>query len=288
MDTFISYTISLASYNGVLSENNAFILIQDNQLQSLPTQTNPSTAPPTDTELIDLDASGRRWEGSVRNSKPFGYGVLYNEEGEKEYEGYIVDGSKTYRGVEYYSGIASIHYDGSYFNYRKQGYGTLYDRTGVILYQGLWKNDDPVSSNFDGSTINSTTKSVMTQKWAFNRVHSFSLGSYLSSLTNLEINNSCFRNARLVSLKGLPALETVVIGASSFRFGYDKRDDGCCDIKDCPKLFSIHFKRKSFRDFRELHLIRFPVLQSIIIGELCFFFAPILTIAGFVQRIESS
>ena len=37
---------------------------------------------------IDLDTKGRRWEGMIRGSVPFGYGILYNEEGEKEYEGY--------------------------------------------------------------------------------------------------------------------------------------------------------------------------------------------------------
>lgn len=37
---------------------------------------------------IDLDTKGRRWEGMIRGNVPFGYGILYNEEGEKEYEGY--------------------------------------------------------------------------------------------------------------------------------------------------------------------------------------------------------
>ena len=37
---------------------------------------------------IDLDTKGRRWEGMIRGNVPFGYGILYNEEGEKEYEAY--------------------------------------------------------------------------------------------------------------------------------------------------------------------------------------------------------
>ena len=36
---------------------------------------------------VDLGVSGRRWEGGIKDGKPFGYGVLYDEEGKKEYEG---------------------------------------------------------------------------------------------------------------------------------------------------------------------------------------------------------
>ena len=43
---------------------------------------------------IDLDVNGKRWEGGVKDVKPFGYGVLFDEEGKKEYEGFMVDGVK--------------------------------------------------------------------------------------------------------------------------------------------------------------------------------------------------
>ena len=36
---------------------------------------------------IDLDVNGKRWEGGVKDGKPFGWGVLYDGEGKKEYEG---------------------------------------------------------------------------------------------------------------------------------------------------------------------------------------------------------
>ena len=32
---------------------------------------------------IDLNVNGKRWEGGVKNGKPFGYGVLYDEEGKE-------------------------------------------------------------------------------------------------------------------------------------------------------------------------------------------------------------
>ena len=44
--------------------------------------------------VIDLDTKGRRWEGGVKNETPYGYGVLFNEEGRKEFEGWMMDGIK--------------------------------------------------------------------------------------------------------------------------------------------------------------------------------------------------
>ena len=36
-------------------------------------------------QCLDLDASGKRWEGNSCNGKPYGYGALYGEEGKKVY-----------------------------------------------------------------------------------------------------------------------------------------------------------------------------------------------------------
>ena len=44
--------------------------------------------------IIDLDIGGRRWEGSVVDGNPHGYGIVYDEEGRKEYEGYQVNGAR--------------------------------------------------------------------------------------------------------------------------------------------------------------------------------------------------
>lgn len=46
--------------------------------------------PPTHCDCIDLDSKGRRWEGSVIDNKPYGYGAIYNEEENREYEGFML------------------------------------------------------------------------------------------------------------------------------------------------------------------------------------------------------
>ena len=40
---------------------------------------------------IDLDVNGRRWEGGVRDGKPCGYGVVYDEEGRNAFVGFMMD-----------------------------------------------------------------------------------------------------------------------------------------------------------------------------------------------------
>lgn len=87
---------------------------------------------------IDLDTKGRRWEGMIRVSVPFGYGILYNEEGEKEYEGFMMDGEKVCFGTTYYPDLDQIKYKGCYYKDDRFGYGVLYDRRGVIEYEGYW------------------------------------------------------------------------------------------------------------------------------------------------------
>ena len=92
---------------------------------------------------LDLNPNGRRWEGGVRNEKPFGWGVLYDEEGRKEYEGFMMDGLKTCYGIEYYSDIGRVKYDGCFCDDNRFGKGTLYSRSGSIDYEGLWMKNQP-------------------------------------------------------------------------------------------------------------------------------------------------
>ena len=161
--------------------------------------------------VIDLDESGRRWEGGVRNDKPFGYGILYNEEGQKEYEGFLMDGIKSCYGIEYYSDIGKVKYDGCYYNNYRFGRGVLFDRNGVIDYQGLWKNDEPCSPQFDGKTVDNLTKSIIIPNNSFNESKSFVLHSFIQSISQVVIGDNCFGSVRVFELDGLNELESVVI-----------------------------------------------------------------------------
>ena len=238
---------------------------------------------PTTQAVIDLDANGRRWEGVVNNGIPYGYGVVYDEEGRKEYDGFKVDGMNTCYGTEYYSDISKVKFKGCYYNSNRFGRGTLYDRNGVIEYEGIWKNDTPCSSQFDWKTIDSHTESVVIPKRSLKKPESIILPSFLHSLKRVVIRNGCFGNVRLFEMDGLSELNSVVIGKKSFRISGSERSDGTCRIVNCPKLKSIQIGDWSFEDYHSFELNNLPSLQTIKICIGCFFFAPLFSLSGITE-----
>ena len=238
---------------------------------------------PCTKEVIDLDTNGKRWEGSARNGKPFGYGVVYGEEGGKEYEGFMIYGMRTCYGIEYYSDIERVKYKGGYYDNKRFGKGILYDRNGDIDYEGMWKDGEPYSSSSDGRTIDNHTESIATPNKSFNESKSFIPLYFLHSLKRIVIGYKCFGSVRVFELNGLSELEIVKIGYGSFNIWNSKRSDGSCRIVNCPKLKSIQIGDDSFFDYRSFELNNLPSLQSIEIGEWCFNKAPSFSLTGLID-----
>ena len=241
--------------------------------------------------LIDMDANGRRWEGGVRNSLPFGYGTLYDEEGRREYEGFMMDGIKACYGIEYYPDINLIKYDGCYYDDKRFGMGVLYDRKGVIEHDGLWKNDKPHSSEFDG-TMDNRMESITIPDNSFNEVESFVFPSFLVSLKRINIGDDCFGSVRSLILAGMAKLESVRIGKRCFTHAtaetnmfVETRADGTLEIVDCPSLKSIEIKDFSFADYHTLELENLPALQHIVFGSHCFHWSYMFSLAGTPFRL---
>ena len=105
----------------------------------------------------------------------------------------------------------------------------------------------------------------------------------LPALKTIVIGDSCFGSVRVFELDGLSELESVVIGQSSFRIDYDDRSDGSCRIVNCSKLKSIRISYWSFRDYHSFELNNLPSLQSIDIGDWCFYYAPALSLIGLID-----
>ena len=241
-------------------------------------------------ELIDLDVNGRRWEGAVKNGIPFGYGTLFDEEGRKEYEGFMIHERRACYGIEYYSDIGRVKYMGFYCNNKRCGYGVFYHRNGVINYDGMWKDDYPYSLQFDGKTLHNHTESIVIPNNSFNQAKSFILHSFFHLLKRIVIGDGCYGSVRLLELDGLGELESIEIGMESFTIGKDwntiktsKRTDGTCRIVNCPKLNSIQIDYHSFTDYRSFELSNLPSLQSIDIDGYCFYHAPSFSLTGLID-----
>ena len=243
-------------------------------------------------DCIDLGANGKRWEGGVRDVKPFGSGMMYDEEGKKEYEGFMVDGMKNCKGIEYYNDIERIEYEGCFYEGKRFGKGVLYDRNGIMECNGLWKNDKPYTKQHDNQTMDSYNDSINIQYDSFNDTKSVIIHSFFYSLAHIEIGNKCFEKARVFELNGLRELESVVIGKECFTYAktYDdiwnsKRSDGSFRIMNCPKLKSIQIEFYSFTDYHSFELNNLPSLQSIDIGVRCFYWIPSFALTGLLDGL---
>lgn len=98
--------------------------------------------------ILDLTADGKRWEGNVRNGQPFGYGCLYDEDNNIQYEGYMINEKKIGYGTDYWSDIGVLKYRGCWCDGMKHGYGMLQGRTGSLEHEGYFNHGIPVTNTF--------------------------------------------------------------------------------------------------------------------------------------------
>ena len=63
-------------------------------------------------QVLDLSDDGERWEGDVLNNEPYGWGVLYDSENRRVYEGFRLKDVNVCYGIQYYSDIQKVEYEG--------------------------------------------------------------------------------------------------------------------------------------------------------------------------------
>lgn len=91
--------------------------------------------------ILDLSKEGRRWDGMVYNGIPYGLGTLYDDEGKREYSGFLMGDIKVCYGMEYYSDIEKPMYEGPFCSGVHCGEGTLWDRQGSVIHSGFFAGD---------------------------------------------------------------------------------------------------------------------------------------------------
>ena len=90
----------------------------------------------------------------------------------------------------------------------------------------------------------------------------------------------------MFELDGLGELESVVVGRESFNISdYNERNDGSCQIVNCPKLKSIQIGQYSFNDYHSFELNNLPSLQSIYVGVWCFHYAPSFSLTSLIDGL---
>ena len=94
-------------------------------------------------------------------------------------------------------------------------------------------------------------------------------------IKSITTGDHCVQHVREFVIDGLESLESVKIGGKCFRIGEEERDDGVCQITNCPNLRQLEIGDNSFEDFKSFEISNVNSIQSINFGEYCFEYADI-------------
>ena len=227
-------------------------------------------------EIVDLSVDGDRWEGDVLNGKPYGWGVLYNKDNIRVYEGFCIGNKNECYGVSYYSDIGSIEYEGEWCDGKRWGRGVQYDRTGSVLNDGEWLNGNHLTTTVritpEMAIFHNHIEELFVSDGSCNGEEMGLLDlSLMSSLKSLRVGSLCFSYVEEVKLIGMSELESVVVGMNSFtkkKNSYANDPNRHFYLKDCPKLKSLKMDQFSFSDYSMCAIENVDALEVIEMGDL--------------------
>ena len=226
--------------------------------------------------VLDMKEKGERWEGDVLNDQPYGWGVLYDSEKRKMYEGFRIRGVNVCYGTRYYPGIEKVEYEGEWCEGNRMGTGVLYDRDEVVIHEGEWVNNRPLLTRVEltdkNPALHNRIEELIVKNKSCNGKEWKSLDlSLLSRLRKLRIGDECFNEVERVKLNGLSELESVVVGVNSFTFQSDTKTS--FEMKDCEKLKELIIGCTSFNIFGKFSLENTPSMERIIMKGSNFYWA---------------
>ena len=222
-------------------------------------------------EIVDMSVDGDRWEGDVLNGEPYGWGVLYDKDNIRVYEGFCIGNKNECYGRSYYSDIGAIEYEGEWCDGKRWGRGVQYDRTGIVVYDGEWLNGDRLTTTVtiapEMVVFHNHIEELIVSDGSCNGEEMRLLDlSLMSSLKSVRVGSECFSYVEEVKLIGLSELESVVIEENSFYF-YDSTLCYCFCVKDCPKLKSLKMGKHSFIRYSTCVIENVNALEVIEIGD---------------------
>ena len=203
---------------------------------------------------MDLDANGRRWEGTLVNDHPYGYEVKYDEDGHVEYEGYIYQNQKIGFCMEYYSDIEKVKSKRVYGGDKLWGRSILYDRNGDVTEDSFWLSGIPLSSS-------RYLYSHDTEFKRFDIVPSY-FAQWLLELKTIMVY-SLSQGTTFVNIQKLRKLESI------HTIGNELSDEPSLTICSCPLLRSLRLESPMVGR-RCFHFEDLPSLEEFVIGDSCF------------------
>ena len=225
--------------------------------------------------VLDLNDDGERWEGDVLNGKPYGWGVFYDSENRRTYEGFRIGDVNVCYGRSYCPDVGVIEYEGMIFEGKRWGRGVQYDRNGGTLFEGEWMNNEHLSKrivlNEGNQLLSNHTEEMVVSNSICNGQEWNALDlSLMSNLRLIEVGDECFKYVKEVKLMGLKQLERVMIGKNSFtkcKDGAGNDPDRHFYLKNCEQLRELKIGHHSFSDYSVCEIENVPSLEVIEMGE---------------------
>ena len=225
--------------------------------------------------IVDLSCEGDRWEGCVLDARPCGWGVLYDRDNRRVYEGFRVGERNVCYGREYYSDIDRVRYEGGWCCGVRWGRGVVCDRSGGVVFEGEWLNDERLCTSAtvesEGELLHNHIEELVVDVQCCNgeewRV--LDLG-VMRSLKAVYVCDDCFRNVEEVRMTGMRELESVRIGERSFtrrKNDFGNNPDRRFCVKDCPSLRELSIGCHSFSDYSVMEMESVDGLERIDVGE---------------------
>ena len=228
--------------------------------------------------VLDLNDEGERWEGDVLSNEPYGWGVLYDSENRRVYEGFRIDDANVCYGRSFYSENQKVEYEGGICGGMRWGRGTQSDRHGNIVLKGEWMNNEPLSKrvvvNEKNQFLHNHIEELIVSNNSCNGPEWSALDlSLMPHLRLFEVGDECFENVNEMKLIGLSMLERVVIGRESFTKQKNERllesdpNRHFC-LKNCERLRELMIGCDSFCDYSVCEIENMNRLEVIEMGEL--------------------
>ena len=273
---FPADSVLLHRGDSVVEMNKERMVIGDTQSHQLLRVNNEDVKGIEHGQVLEMKEKGERWEGDVMNNKPYGWGVLYDSENRRVYEGFRIGGVNVCYGTQYYPDNQKVEYEGEWCEGNRMGAGVLYDRDEVVIHEGEWVNNRPLLTRVEmtdkNPVLHNRIEELIVKDKSCNGKEWKSLDlSLLSKLRKLRIGDECFDKVERVKLNGLSELERVEIGYGSLR--QMEMLDSSFELKDCEKLKELIIGYESLNYFKGITIKNVPSLERIEMDGSCFYWS---------------
>ena len=267
---FLDTGIAHIQNDELIELNSSMIIRANTETKALIIVNNEDLSGIEHNQLLNLSDEGERWEGDVLNDQPFGWGVLYDKENTRIYEGFRIGDLGVCYGTHYYSDNGVMEYKGELCEGKRWGHGVQYDRNGRVVYDGEWMNNEHLEKRIEITEKNENTVLL------HNRIEELVIGEhcwndegltavdfkYMPFLRELTVNNHSLDHVREITLSGLQHLERALFLCSPSSI------KGSFCVRDCPVLSSLRIGDGAMISYVSCVIENNAMLKEIEIGEL--------------------